>query len=347
MNPSPMLQIQLPRPPCSTQATLSSIIPIQKSYEVVLIPQQTPFYRVSVCWPEKSCYPDAARWAPSAVAGPTEFGLRDFTSGDCRNKKENIKYTIYAVDNTIWEDDPYSTLSSKTKEDCQELGLFERLLLYHARTYKRILDKGNVELSKGEKATNERPDELKRGDVPNQSNVTCTRVAIEEIAHEHINHLIAEMWKKMNKDQRPSGYYNGYTPSLEEYMNNALISSSGAVIQVYLFSIGGEITNEAIECPKSYQNLVTLDELERGDVPKSIQCYMHESGVSEEVAREHIKQLIGETWKKMNKDRVSSGFPQPFTRYPKACTSMEMDMVFQTERPRSEFCHCLLNLFLL
>lgn len=31
--------------------------------------------------------------------------------------------------------------------------------------------------------------------------------------------------------------------------------------------------------------------LERGDVPKSIQCYMHEPSVSEDVARDHIKGL--------------------------------------------------------
>ncbi|KAH7855598.1 hypothetical protein Vadar_026664 [Vaccinium darrowii] len=41
----------------------------------------------------------------------------------------------------------------------------------------------------------------------------------------------------------------------------------------------------------------------RGDNPKSIQCYIHETDASEEEARDHIKYLIGETWKKMNKDR--------------------------------------------
>ncbi|XP_058207566.1 (-)-alpha-terpineol synthase-like isoform X2 [Rhododendron vialii] len=49
--------------------------------------------------------------------------------------------------------------------------------------------------------------------------------------------------------------------------------------------------------------LQKMDEMKRGDIPKSIQCYMHETGASEKEAREHIKYLIGETWKKMNKDR--------------------------------------------
>lgn len=42
------------------------------------------------------------------------------------------------------------------------------------------------------------------------------------------------------------------------------------------------------------------DELKRGDNLKSIQCYMHETGASEEDACEHIKYLIGETWKHIN-----------------------------------------------
>ncbi|GJX56155.1 R-linalool synthase QH1, chloroplastic-like protein [Tanacetum coccineum] len=50
-------------------------------------------------------------------------------------------------------------------------------------------------------------------------------------------------------------------------------------------------------------------ELERGDVPKSIQCYMHETGASEEKAREYIKNLIIETWKKLNKERMSLSYP--------------------------------------
>ncbi|GKV37000.1 hypothetical protein SLEP1_g45075 [Rubroshorea leprosula] len=44
------------------------------------------------------------------------------------------------------------------------------------------------------------------------------------------------------------------------------------------------------------------DEMRRGDVLKSIQCYMHETRVLEEDAHEHIQDLIDKTWKKMNKN---------------------------------------------
>ncbi|KAF2284333.1 hypothetical protein GH714_020588 [Hevea brasiliensis] len=59
--------------------------------------------------------------------------------------------------------------------------------------------------------------------------------------------------------------------------------------------------------------LKKADELKRGDVPKSIQCYMHETGASEAKARDHIRFLISETWNKMNKERVAdSPFSETF-----------------------------------
>ena len=40
---------------------------------------------------------------------------------------------------------------------------------------------------------------------------------------------------------------------------------------------------------------------------------MHDKGVSEEEAREHIRKLIDTTWKKMNEDRIAkSPFSQMF-----------------------------------
>lgn len=42
------------------------------------------------------------------------------------------------------------------------------------------------------------------------------------------------------------------------------------------------------------------DEMERGDVPKSIQCYMKESGADIDEAREYVRLMICETWKELN-----------------------------------------------
>lgn len=38
--------------------------------------------------------------------------------------------------------------------------------------------------------------------------------------------------------------------------------------------------------------------MKRGDVPKTIQCYMNETGADEEEAQEHVRYLTGETWKR-------------------------------------------------
>ncbi|KAF4380279.1 hypothetical protein F8388_024572 [Cannabis sativa] len=60
--------------------------------------------------------------------------------------------------------------------------------------------------------------------------------------------------------------------------------------------------------------MVFNDEMKRGDVPTSIQCYMHDTGISEDEAREHIKHLISESWKEMNNENGdhNSSFSKEF-----------------------------------
>ncbi|KAI3470062.1 hypothetical protein Pfo_026725 [Paulownia fortunei] len=48
------------------------------------------------------------------------------------------------------------------------------------------------------------------------------------------------------------------------------------------------------------------DEMKKGDVAKSIQCYMHETGCSEEDARDYVKHLLAATWKKVNKEAITN-----------------------------------------
>ncbi|KAE8677054.1 (-)-alpha-terpineol synthase [Hibiscus syriacus] len=74
-------------------------------------------------------------------------------------------------------------------------------------------------------------------------------------------------------------YYIGYKPTLQEYIDNAWLSISY--------------------------------EQQRGDVPKSIQCYMHENEAPEEEAREHVKKLIEAAWKKINEEQMAKS---PFSR---------------------------------
>ncbi|CAK9163142.1 unnamed protein product [Ilex paraguariensis] len=129
--------------------------------------------------------------------------------------------------------------------------------------------------------------------------------------------------------QEANWYFNGYTPTLEEYLENAWVSISAPLILVHLYFLASNpITTEALECLDKYHDIIrwssmilrladdlgtSSDEMKRGDVPKSIQCYMNQTGASEEDAREHIRFLIRETWKKLNEDRVAdSPFSQSF-----------------------------------
>ncbi|XP_022773843.1 terpene synthase 10-like [Durio zibethinus] len=124
-------------------------------------------------------------------------------------------------------------------------------------------------------------------------------------------------------------YYSGHTPTLQEYIDNAWISSSVSVILGHSYLVTDHITKEGLQSfEECYTNIICWSsiivrltddlgtssyEIKRGDVPKSIQCHMHESGASEDKAREHIRKLIGATWKKMNKDRIAkSRFSQMF-----------------------------------
>ncbi|KAL6987006.1 lysase [Sarracenia purpurea var. burkii] len=114
-------------------------------------------------------------------------------------------------------------------------------------------------------------------------------------------------------------------------MNNARTSVGAPLTFDHVYVIcTSPTTKKDLESIDKYYNLIwwsstivrladdlgtSADEMKRGDIPKSVQCYMNESGTSEEDAREHIKYLISESWKKMNEARpTSSPSSKTFTR---------------------------------
>nr|QOC69155.1 linalool synthase [Wurfbainia villosa]QOC69160.1 linalool synthase [Wurfbainia villosa] len=116
-------------------------------------------------------------------------------------------------------------------------------------------------------------------------------------------------------------YHRGYTPTINEYLENTWISISGPAIFTNAYCMANNLTKQdldrfsqypAIAKPSStlgrlYNDLATSTaEIERGDVPKSIQCCMHERGVSEAVAREQVKELIRGNWRCINGDRAAA-----------------------------------------
>ncbi|KAL3515888.1 hypothetical protein ACH5RR_022790 [Cinchona calisaya] len=146
----------------------------------------------------------------------------------------------------------------------------------------------------------------------------------------HIIPYLRKAWADLCKAymQEAKWYHSGYKPTLQEYLENAWISIAAPVILVHAyFLVTNPIKKEALECLEDrYHNIIrcsamilrladdlgtSSDELKRGDVPKSVQCYMTEHGASEEVAREYTRCLIGEIWKQMNKERAADS---PFTK---------------------------------
>uniref|UniRef100_A0A2N9HUY7 Uncharacterized protein n=1 Tax=Fagus sylvatica TaxID=28930 RepID=A0A2N9HUY7_FAGSY len=147
----------------------------------------------------------------------------------------------------------------------------------------------------------------------------------------HIIRYLKKVWADLCRSYllEAKWYYTGYTPTLQEYIENAWISISAPTILVHgYFFVTNPITKEPLVSLEEYPNIIrwsslilrlvddlgtSSDELERGDVPKSIQCYMNETGASEKDAREYIRCLIMVTWKKMNEERATtSPFSQTF-----------------------------------
>ncbi|KAG9156492.1 hypothetical protein Leryth_025157 [Lithospermum erythrorhizon] len=111
-------------------------------------------------------------------------------------------------------------------------------------------------------------------------------------------------------------YGKGQTPSLQEYLSNGWVSSSGPLLAVHIIfgvSNGKEQIIQLMESCKDILYHVSLmirlcndegtsaAELARGDAPSSILCYMREENVSEEVARKYIRELMMDAWMNINK----------------------------------------------
>ncbi|KAD4384385.1 hypothetical protein E3N88_24553 [Mikania micrantha] len=128
-------------------------------------------------------------------------------------------------------------------------------------------------------------------------------------------------------------YHSRHTPTLTDYLNNACVTI-GCPLTFMHIKISTSITStqEILQWFQQSENIghytalivrladdlaTSSDEMERGDLPKSIQCHMHESGATEDEARRCIKSLITESWKKLNKERASakSEFLKEFIDY--------------------------------
>lgn len=106
-------------------------------------------------------------------------------------------------------------------------------------------------------------------------------------------------------------------------MENAVVTVSAPLILLHAYALSTDhIKKDVLHyLGEDFPNLIRYssmvlrladdlgtspDEMSRGDIPKSIQCYMNETGASEEDAREYIRDLIGITWEKMNRELIET-----------------------------------------
>ncbi|KAL0688857.1 hypothetical protein Bca4012_088534 [Brassica carinata] len=124
-------------------------------------------------------------------------------------------------------------------------------------------------------------------------------------------------------------YKTGHKPSFNEYMQNGLISSSVPTILLHLFSIlCDQISDQNLtDVSKNHHSIVrssatilrlandlatSTEEMARGDSPKSVQCYMYETGANEDAAREQIQSMIIDSWDVINSAAHTSSLPSGF-----------------------------------
>ncbi|KAK6919441.1 Terpene synthase, metal-binding domain [Dillenia turbinata] len=142
---------------------------------------------------------------------------------------------------------------------------------------------------------------------------------------------LSKVWATLCKAYRKEArwFHSGYKPTLKEYIDNAVVSIAAPIMLSYAYFLTTEkISKEALDyiydlpsimrCSSMLLRLTndlgtSSDELARGDIVKSIQCYMNDTGASEEKAREYINGLVHQTWKTLNKDMFRDyPFEEPF-----------------------------------
>ncbi|KAF3776858.1 Alpha-terpineol synthase [Nymphaea thermarum] len=151
---------------------------------------------------------------------------------------------------------------------------------------------------------------------------TTNQFAYEFMGDEGLNILgyLTRAWADLCKAYLVEAwwFYNGYAPTVEEYLDNAWISVAGPLVLVHAyFFVQHDMKEDAVVDLHHFSNLIKMssrivrlhndvatskDEIQRGDMPKCIQCYMREKGVSEEAARQYVDGLLRNAWKELHKE---------------------------------------------
>ncbi|KAL5731033.1 hypothetical protein ACHQM5_003796 [Ranunculus cassubicifolius] len=159
---------------------------------------------------------------------------------------------------------------------------------------------------------------------------TTNDIVYEKYKEHELKSFSSLQWLDMCKAMLVEARWSkiGYTPSLAEYLENAWVSVALTVGLVHaFFATNQTVKNSVLQSLDNNPDFIYYSamifrlcndlatssaELERGDVSSAIQCYVKEANTSEKIARDKIKSLISEMWKKLNESIYDSIFEDSF-----------------------------------
>ncbi|KAL6650290.1 hypothetical protein ACP70R_009215 [Stipagrostis hirtigluma subsp. patula] len=152
--------------------------------------------------------------------------------------------------------------------------------------------------------------------------------------------------------QEAEWFHNGYMPSFQQHLNLSVITSGAPMLSVALLvGMGDVATKDAFEWAISCTDAVRasgevtrfVDDLaafkhgkNKMDIATTIECYMHEHHVPDEVAIAKMESLVEDAWKTTNQAHFERGTLLPVVKRV-ANLTRSMAFLFQNKRDAYTF----------
>ncbi|KAF3777164.1 (-)-alpha-terpineol synthase, partial [Nymphaea thermarum] len=131
------------------------------------------------------------------------------------------------------------------------------------------------------------------------------------------------------------------TPRLDEYLSNIREAMTGPILLPAYFFLSQNIEEKAIQQLQSESNIINLSsmivrlsadlqrsrvEFGRGNLPRSVQIYMNEARVAEEQARQHIRKLLRDAWRRLNREMLLAQQQQQQTAFSRSFMNVALNI---------------------
>ncbi|XP_031472856.2 (-)-alpha-terpineol synthase [Nymphaea colorata] len=131
------------------------------------------------------------------------------------------------------------------------------------------------------------------------------------------------------------------TPRLEEYLSNIRAAMTGPILLPAYFFLSQNIEEQAIQQLQNESNIINFSSMivrlsadlqrsrvgfGRGNLPRSVQIYMNEARVAEEQARQHIRNLLRDAWRRLNRELLSAQQQQQQTAFSRSFMNVALNI---------------------